>query len=78
MVMMPPFWLRRTLSHPGGGGQAGSEVVAARRIGKIAAGGLGRRMEETRIRASALAPLRNPTYRAIWLATIASNFGGLV
>jgi MFS family permease len=36
-------------------------------------------MEQTKpVRAGALAPLRNPTYRAIWLATLASNFGGLV
>jgi MFS family permease len=25
-----------------------------------------------------LAPLRNPTFRAVWLATLASNFGGLI
>ena len=35
-------------------------------------------MESPRIRPSAIAPLRNPTYRAIWLATLASNFGGLI
>ena len=29
-------------------------------------------------RASLLAPLRNPTFRAIWVATLASNFGGLI
>ena len=29
-------------------------------------------------RASALAPLRSPIFRAIWLASLASNFGGLV
>ncbi len=29
-------------------------------------------------RASLLAPLRNPTFRAIWLASLASNFGGLI
>ena len=28
--------------------------------------------------ASLLAPLRNPTFRAIWVATLASNFGGLI
>lgn len=27
---------------------------------------------------SALAPMRHPTFRAIWLATMASNFGGLI
>jgi MFS family permease len=29
-------------------------------------------------RAAPLAPLRNPTFRAIWLASFASNFGGLI
>ncbi len=29
-------------------------------------------------RASALAPLRSPIFRAIWIASLASNFGGLV
>jgi MFS family permease len=31
-----------------------------------------------RPRASPLAPLRSPVFRAIWLASLASNFGGLV
>ena len=35
-------------------------------------------MESPKIRPSPIAPLRNPTYRAIWLATLASNFGGLI
>ena len=29
-------------------------------------------------RASLLAPLQNPTFRAIWIASLASNFGGLI
>ncbi len=29
-------------------------------------------------RGSTLSPLRNPTFRAIWLASFASNFGGLI
>ncbi len=29
-------------------------------------------------RASALAPFRHPTFRALWTATLASNLGGLV
>ncbi|HET9067358.1 MAG TPA: MFS transporter, partial [Amaricoccus sp.] len=29
-------------------------------------------------RASALAPLRSPIFRSIWLASLVSNFGGLV
>ncbi|PPZ60343.1 MFS transporter, partial [Neisseria gonorrhoeae] len=29
-------------------------------------------------RKSPLAPLRHPTYRTIWFASIASNFGGLI
>ena len=33
---------------------------------------------EARPRASSLAPLRSPIFRAIWLASLVSNFGGLV
>lgn len=35
-------------------------------------------MTETVPRPSALAPLSIPTFRAIWLASLASNFGGLI
>ena len=33
---------------------------------------------EPRPRASSLAPLRSPIFRAIWLASLVSNFGALI
>ena len=35
-------------------------------------------MAETKTRPTMLAPLAYPTFRAIWVATLASNFGGLI
>ena len=35
-------------------------------------------MSDTPPRSSALAPLRRPVFRAIWIASLASNFGALV
>ena len=39
---------------------------------------MGTTREEAPPRSAALAPLRHPIFRAIWLASLASNFGGLI
>jgi MFS family permease len=53
-------------------------VVPAAGFSKIAERVESKMPEPDPPRASALAPLKSPTFRAIWLASLASNFGGLV
>src|SRR6478735_7292584 len=53
-------------------------VVPAAGFSKIAERVESKMPEPDPPRASALAPLGSPIFRAIWLASLASNFGGLV
>ena len=62
------------------GTRQGRGPVVHRAPIRLSAPGRNRRLNDKsqKPRASLLAPLRHPAFRAIWVATLASNFGGLI